>query len=677
MFELTDDAIVIIDSDDVVVTMNRIASVLFGYEAEELIGLKMSDYLVPEGLRRAHRAGLERFLHTQSGQLVGNEIKLTGLHSSGREFALEAKISIMRLKDNCYFAARMRPAEERTKTNEETEANNSHIALLIQELEERKLAMDEHTMVCLVNANGDIFHANRRVQLVTGFDNKELVGMDIRKLIDPSERGLFDREILPALQTKEVWNGEIEGKKSDSNPFFTAATFVSQWDSDDCFDAIICIQTDITAQKKAERTIQSIRASEKSIGAHIQRSLLIERPPKKALGYELSSYNEPSDDIDGDFIDVRLHSAGFIDIVVGDVMGKGVPAALLASATKMQLSRAFLEESALLSDGTELPRPSAIVSAVHRSLTPHLQTLDSFVTMSYTRLDLNRNCACFVGCGHTEPLILNWVTNDHRTIENTNLPVGILENEEIVESNFSLAPTELLLLYSDGLPETFNHSREQFGIERIASVLKNAIRSHRSINLSLQKLRQEIRNFSAGFSQPDDSTAIAIANTLALNENETSTKHMRQDLQWTLTEIGTIRDLLSSNALSMGSIQGVDVALMTLAVVEVFTNIVKHAERTLPESSIEIAASFYEDRIEFQLSYFSNPFYPSKTIPSTEVSSESECGYGMSIIESQFDHVEYLHNDGINTVLLKKLAVADRQRVEQSNESNAKHGGVL
>lgn len=565
MFELTDDAIVIIDSDDVVVTINQNACALFGYTAEELVGLKMSDHLVPVGLRRAHRAGLERFLQTQSGKLIGDEIKLTGLHSNGHEFALEAKISTMQFDNSYYFAARMKPAEDSAKNTEGKEETESHIALLIQELEEQKLAMDEHTMVCLVNANGVIFHANRRVQLVTGYHDKELIGMDIRKLIDPSGQNLFDTEILPTLRTKAVWNGEIEGKRSDSSPFFTSATFVSQWESDNSFDAVICIQTDITALKEAERTIQSIHASEKSIGAHIQRSLLIERAPTTAFGYEISSYNEPSDDIDGDFLDVRLHSAGLIDIVVGDVMGKGVPAALVASATKMQLSRAYFEESALLADNTELPSPSAVVTAVHRSLTPHLQTLDSFVTMSYTRLDLRQNSACFVGCGHTEPLVLNWVTNKYRTIENTNLPVGILQNEEIIESRFDLAPTELLLLYSDGLPETFNASREQFGIERIANALNDAIRSHKSIGISLQKMRQKISEFSSELSRADDSTAIAIVNAIALEGAAPGTRLIRQELLWDLVEIKTIRDLFSSSGFSMESIQGIDLGLMTVA----------------------------------------------------------------------------------------------------------------
>jgi PAS domain S-box-containing protein len=136
---------------------------------------------------------------------------------------------------------------------------------------------------------------------------------------------------------------------------------------------------DITFRKVAERLLaqehellEQARRREVETGHAIQRALLIGDPPAAMRGIEIAGYTEASQGIDGDFYAFTTFRPDCLELLVGDVMGKGVPAALVGAAVRTAYNQVVTElVAASLSTG-ELPRPAAIMNALHARLTPRL-----------------------------------------------------------------------------------------------------------------------------------------------------------------------------------------------------------------------------------------------------------------------------------------------------------------
>jgi len=159
------------------------------------------------------------------------------------------------------------------------------------------------------------------------------------------------------------------------------------------------------------------------------------------------AHTTPSQRIDGDFYDLFKHSDDCFDVIVGDVMGKGIPAALVGAATKSQFLRAM---SRLLSspDRKGIPRPDEIVGLVHTEITQQLIDLETFVTVCFARFDMQRCRVDFVDCGPTATLHIRSRTGDCELLKGKNMPLGI-SREEVYEQTsvpFSIGDTFFFLV---------------------------------------------------------------------------------------------------------------------------------------------------------------------------------------------------------------------------------------
>ena len=118
-----------------------------------------------------------------------------------------------------------------------------------------------------------------------------------------------------------------------------------------------------TAQlQKANRAVEQARDREIATGFKIQQTLLLDQPPANIRGLRAAALTIPSQRIDGDFYIFVRTPMTCLDAIVGDVMGKGIPAALLGAATKSHLLKALCDLT-VLSKGARLPEPGEIVAA--------------------------------------------------------------------------------------------------------------------------------------------------------------------------------------------------------------------------------------------------------------------------------------------------------------------------
>ena len=172
--------------------------------------------------------------------------------------------------------------------------------------------------------------------------------------------------------------------------------------------------------------------------AEIQAQLLPQAAPD-VPGYAFAGLCLPSRHAGGDFFDWQAED-GVVRIVLGDVMGKGMAAALL-----MATARAALRAVA------HLPVADA-VAAVNRALFPDLAPTDSFVTLFYAHLEAGTGVLHYVDAGHGMAVIRRR-DGGAAVLGQGSLPLGILSDTVYQEHWETLVPGDTLVLYSDGLPD--------------------------------------------------------------------------------------------------------------------------------------------------------------------------------------------------------------------------------
>ena len=227
-----------------------------------------------------------------------------------------------------------------------------------------------------------------------------------------------------------------------------------------------------TAELQAANTqLENAREREFEIGCRIQQTLLLDQPPADVPGLRIAALTIPTQRIDGDFYIFIKHREGDLDVIVGDVMGKGIPAALLGAATKAHFLKALSHLMALSTTG-KLPEPKDIVMLAHAEIVRQLIDLESFVTLCYARIDVGERRFDLVDCGHTGIVHLHGRTGLSEVLHGNNLPLGVREGEIYEQVSVSCEPGDLLLFFSDGITEARNCDGEPFGTERLEECVR-------------------------------------------------------------------------------------------------------------------------------------------------------------------------------------------------------------
>lgn len=250
---------------------------------------------------------------------------------------------------------------------------------------------------------------------------------------------------------------------------------------------------DIRSELERERLAQELE-----IAHQLQLRLLPKSNPAIA-GYEIYGYCLPAKEVGGDYYDFIELADEKIGIVIGDVAGKGLPAAIYMTLTK----GIFLSFS-----NTNISPKEALIK-VNRLLYRSLQK-GSFVTMCFAVLDYKNNKITFARAGH-EPLLH---LNDSVVQEIRPKGIGLgLEEGKIFESSFEeetikLNEDDLIILYTDGITDSRDLSLNNYGIQRVKeTIVKNKEFSPGKI---VEGIFQDIKNFSGDSLQYDDVTLIAV-----------------------------------------------------------------------------------------------------------------------------------------------------------------------
>ncbi|MEL7058918.1 MAG: SpoIIE family protein phosphatase [Acidobacteriota bacterium] len=231
------------------------------------------------------------------------------------------------------------------------------------------------------------------------------------------------------------------------------------------------------------------------LASEIQQKLLPQRPPS-VDGFEMAGWNRPARQVGGDYFDFRPVGNGRIGLTVGDVSGKGMPAALLVSTLHSALS-------VLLDRGEQ---GSAMIEVVNRHICES-SGLNKFITVIYAALDAERAEVEYLNAGHNPGVLLR-ASGTVEELGSTGVPLGLLPSATFEEATLHLEPGDLLCLYSDGITECAAPSDEEFGLDRLVELL--AAMGDRPLNEILSHIDATMLAFADGLPQGDDQTVVLL-----------------------------------------------------------------------------------------------------------------------------------------------------------------------
>lgn len=248
-----------------------------------------------------------------------------------------------------------------------------------------------------------------------------------------------------------------------------------------------------TIRKQAEPLRR--RRSELEIAANVQQKLF-PRKTRRLRTLDYAGHCLPAREVGGDYYDFLDVAAGALGFVLGDVSGKGVPAALLMA----NLQACFRSQTV-----EALAHPAALLSAVNHHFFESTAA-EHFATLIFAVYDDAARRVRYVNCAHCPPLLLR-ASGELERLDSTATMLGAFAQWECAEAEAELRPGDTLLLYSDGVTEAGADSGDEYGEARLAHTL----RANRALPAEalVEAIVGDVNQFSAA-SRSDDVTVVAL-----------------------------------------------------------------------------------------------------------------------------------------------------------------------
>jgi serine phosphatase RsbU (regulator of sigma subunit) len=250
-------------------------------------------------------------------------------------------------------------------------------------------------------------------------------------------------------------------------------------------------QLDATVRHQRDQLLRDLE-----LAAQVQTMFLPTHRPS-IPGLEIAGMMQPARGVSGDYYDYMPVNDHALQLVIADVAGKGVPAALLMAATAAAVQLETREKRNMLE----------MVNRLNGSL-HSLSGSNRYVTLLLADIDARKQSLSYVNCGHNPALLYQAKTGAVVTMNSSCFPIGMFDSLTCAMNPVALTAGDILVLYTDGVIEAENSQGEEFGMERLSTLI------HRGRMLSSDELMNHILESIADFSRnvafEDDVTILVV-----------------------------------------------------------------------------------------------------------------------------------------------------------------------
>ena len=244
-----------------------------------------------------------------------------------------------------------------------------------------------------------------------------------------------------------------------------------------------------------EQQIEKKRMEEQlAVGSQIQRGLLPAEEPMLP-GYELFAGYQSCYEVGGDYYDFIQKEDGKLALVIADISGKGVGAALLMAVLQASL-RALVNA---------IDEPAELIRQLNRVLVKSSPN-NKFATIFYAELDPETHELEYVSGGHNPTLLA--IGNEIRELGSSGPVVGIVPSATFQSHKLTLPPGSTLVLYTDGVTELNDEAGQEFGTERLAKVVREG--QGQDLRWLVERVHEEMVSFARSHRFDDDSTMVVL-----------------------------------------------------------------------------------------------------------------------------------------------------------------------
>ena len=372
-------------------------------------------------------------------------------------------------------------------------------------------------------------------------------------------------------------------------------------------------------------------AGELKVATGIQMSMVPKTFPPfpERDDLDLAATIVPAKEVGGDLYDFFIRDEKLF-FCVGDVSGKGIPAALVMAVTRTTFRNLSAHENS----------PGRIVQMMNDSLSS-MNESNMFVTFFCGVLDLTNGQLRYCNAGHNPPMTLTDAIRPLPVVPN--LPLGIMEGMDFQEQEMLFRYDDALFLYTDGLTEAENAAHEQFGEER----MELALHGRKSAQAHLDNIKQEVAGFVGDAPQSDDLTILFI-------HYVPSTRRLL--LQNKIEQVSQLPAFVE-DAVKASKLAPEMADSLNLALEEAVVNVINYAYPEGTVGDVIIDAAVTESAIAFTIIDNGKPFDPTASAEvdiNAGVEDRPVGGLGIHLVRQIMDEVRYERRGEKNVLLLTK-----------------------
>ena len=309
------------------------------------------------------------------------------------------------------------------------------------------------------------------------------------------------QELWQVIKSGEEWHGELLNRRKDGGLYWVSASISPVKNTVGVITHFLAIQEDITERKRIEDALRQKNEQitrELDLAGEVQRGFLPEELPA-ITGWQFAVALIPARETSGDFYDFRLLPDNRIEILVADVMDKGVGAALFMALCWF-IIRSYAER---------YPKePEKVLAAVNRRLMQDTKG-KQFLTGFYGVLDPSSGELVYCNAGHPPPLLVSGNNRlSMKQLNRTGLPLGLYKNESWQRCVVKLNPGDILTIYTDGISEAQNVRRLFFGENRLKKLLRRNKKA--PAQTIMDSILSDIQVFQGEMNQSDDIALMVI-----------------------------------------------------------------------------------------------------------------------------------------------------------------------
>jgi len=246
MLETALDAVITIDADGIVQDFNNTAEDVFGYSKENIIGLDMSDFIIPERYREAHRKGLKHLAETGEGPVLGKRLEIEGVHENGTVFPIELAINNVDVGGKQLYTAFIRDITDRKEAERELRLSAS--------------AFETKDAIFITDSHSRIIRVNSAFLRMTGYQEEDITTIDPAELVvaghDEDDQNQVDWH---DLLSRGYGSADMNIKKVNGEFFPVLLGLTPVQDVNGVLTHYVAHFVDMTERRKFERELQEAR----------------------------------------------------------------------------------------------------------------------------------------------------------------------------------------------------------------------------------------------------------------------------------------------------------------------------------------------------------------------------------------------------------------------------------